>query len=567
MSSPRRPLLLGFGCVALGIALLFGSACKPKATAQATPPLPFTGQLTELEGVQAVYSLRHPKLILGDLDKLMAAVPEAGMLRMVLPQLTPYGYPEFSELALEANLGVAMLEINPSELENTKPALVGFAKLKPAGKIATALAKSGLVLEVRGEWTWIAKDAADFAKIKAPDALLAYINRPQTAELRTWGRATPALLARAKELLWPKLQAQIAKREPAEQKAASAYYDILWSYLAELHSGGASLDFNEQGISLDYSAQFMPDSALGKLTRYPAGPSPRVASFVSADALMNAVVRQNMTGQIEFVSGFLDKAAAVDFPSFSESLKRAKSSFLTYAAQTDGGVVMTLDMRIPEPGKPPVVELFGVQTGQFSPASVSALYRDGIGLGKQFNHALFSALAVMAPNAPMPEFKQELKENVLTIDGITFGGVTTTSSLKGESTTQVQFYGVVDGNLVYAMNEDALRHKLPVLRAQKPLADAAPSNFQDGEVFVATITGAKIVDMVGSGLSLNLADPDVSGRIASLKKAYTDGGPVRMTVSARQAEAVMNVTIPYAFIAQSVQLSQFANANRKPATP
>ncbi|MCX6937080.1 MAG: hypothetical protein NTU80_04165 [Verrucomicrobia bacterium] len=567
MITPRRPLLLGFGCVALGIALLFGSACKPKATAQATPPLPFTGQLTELEGVQAVVSLRHPKLILGDLDKLMAAVPEAGMLRMVLPQLTPYGYPEFSEFAPDANIGVALLESTAPVSGKTPSRAVAFAKLKPDGKIATALVKSGLVLEVRGEWTWITKDAADFAQIKAPEALLAYINRPQTAELRAWGRATPAVLGELKTVLWSKLQTQLASRDPAEQKAASAYHDILWSYLAELHSGGASLDFNDQGIALEYRAQFLPDSALGKLARYPAGPTPRVAPFVSADALMNAVVRQNMTGQTEFVSGFLDKMTAVDFPPFAESLKRAGTSYLAYAAQTDGGAVVTLDMTMPEAGKTPVVEFFGVQTGEFTPVAVSALYRDGIALGKQFNHALFSALAVLAPDAPMPELKQVLKENALAIDGIAFGSVTTTSSLKGQTTTQLQYYGVVDGSLVYSMGEEALRKKLPALRAQKPLADAVPSSFQDGEVLVATISGAKIVDRVGSGLQLNLADPDVSGRIASLKKAYTDGGPVRMTVSARQAEAVMNVTIPYAFIAQSVQLGQFANANRKPGAP
>jgi hypothetical protein len=198
---------------------------------------------------------------------------------------------------------------------------------------------------------------------------------------------------------------------------------------------------------------------------------------------------------------------------------------------------------------------------------VNALYRDGIALGKQFNHALFSALAALAPNAPMPELEQELKENALTVDGVTFGSVTTTSTLKGQTSTQLQYYGVVDGNLVYATSEGALREKLPALRARKPLPDSVPSSFQDGDVLVATITGSKIVDMVGSGLRLNLADPDVTGRIASLKKAYTDGGPVRMTVNARQAEVVATVTIPYPFIAQSVQLGQFANANRKSAVP
>ncbi|MEN9840828.1 MAG: hypothetical protein RL376_628 [Verrucomicrobiota bacterium] len=567
MPPSRRPLLLGFGCVALGIALLFGTACKPKARAQVSTPLPFTGQLLELEGVQAVYSLRHPKLILGDLDKLMAAVPEAGMLRMVLPQLTPYGYPEFSELALEANIGVALLALDPAELKAPKPTFVGFAQLKPDGKIAKALLQAGLVLEVRGEWTWIAKDASAFAKIKSPDTLLSYVNRPQTAELLAWGRATPALLNRAKELLWPKLEAQLVKRAPAEQKAAAAYYDILWSYLAQLHSGGAALDFNEQGIALEYSAQFLPDSAIGTLARYPVGPTPQVAAFVSADAFMSGVVRQNMTGLNAFVGGFLDEVSAVNFPPLADDLQLLKASYFAYADQTDGGAVITLDMAVPEAKKPPVLSMFAVQTGDFTPATVNALYRDSIGFSKRFNRGLFSALAVLAPASPLPEIKQELKENALTVDGLSFGTVTTTTTLDGQTSTQIQYYGVVDGNLVYGVNEDTLRQKLPALRVAKPLPDAVPASFQESEMLIASISGAKIVDMVGNTVGANLADPDVSARLASLKKGYTQAGPVRMTVSTRQAEIGAKIFIPYGFIAQSVQLGQFASAQRKPARP
>ncbi|MEY4488195.1 MAG: hypothetical protein RIQ79_703 [Verrucomicrobiota bacterium] len=248
-----RSLLAGTAALSL-----VGAFCPATRCTAQTGAAPFTAQLTEIEDVQAIYSLRHPKLILADLDKLMAAVPEAGMLRMVLPQLTAYGYPEFSELAADTNIGVAMLKLTPEDITAGKPAFVGFAKLKEGGKIWTALIQAGLTLQKHDDWTWIAKDPAAFAKITHFATITARLDRPQTAELVAWGRSSPELLAKAKELILPELLGKLSTRPADEQKAFAAYADVLWSYLAQLHSVGGSLDLNDQGVTITYSGQFLP---------------------------------------------------------------------------------------------------------------------------------------------------------------------------------------------------------------------------------------------------------------------------------------------------------------------
>jgi hypothetical protein len=580
--SIRRPLLAGVSVLTLGAAFFIASGCKPKSAASPTSPAsstspkprpaPFTAKLTELNDVQMIYSVRHPKLILADLDKLMTAVPEAGMLRMVLPQLTPYGYPEFSELDAASNIGFALLKLSPEEMEAGKPTLVAFAKLKEGGKIWTLLTKGGIQLQKHDAWTWIAKDASAFAKIQDFAAISAYLDRPQTAELVAWGRANPELLAKAKELLLPKLLAKIADRPPAEQKAVLAYADILWGCITQLHSIGGSLDLNDQGLTLACSGQFLPETALGTLLRYPPGPTPAIAKSVPSDALLSAIMRQNIPAQLEFVGPLLDTFIAVDYPLIAEPLKLAKASYTTFAAQSDGGAAMTFNMSLPMvPGQQPVIDLLGVQSGNFTPEQVAAFYKNGVALSDKFTNTMLTLSSAMTKTAA-PKITQTVQEKALTIDGHDFGSLTSTTQTevagKTQTMTTTQYFGVVNKNLIYSTNEAGLRAKLPALVSGQPVVNPVAFTFASHDIMAMAIHGSRIVDMVAANLPLNLDDADVKARLASLKDAYTAGGPVKMTMAASQAEATMTISIPYPFIAQSVQLAQFANANKKqPAAP
>ena len=564
MISPRRFLLVGVSALTLMAAFCLSTGCQPKSH-----PAPFTARLTEIEGVQAVYMLRHPKLILGDLDKLMTEVPEAALLRMGLAQLTPYGYPEFSELAAGSNIGIALLELAPEDFSAGTPTLVAFAKLKEGGKIWTLLAQRGLVLQRHDEWTWIAQDVSAFAKIKAPAPLIAYIDQPQTEELRGWGRLTPALLGRAKDYVLPLLEAKLAARPAAEQKALLAYVNVLWGYLAQLHSAGGSLDFNDQGVTLVSSAQFLPESPAGTFLRYAPGPAPKIAQSVPGDALMSVAVRQNMTGQIEFVRTVLDSLIAVDYPAGAEPLRTAKASYLAFAGHSDGGAVLTMNMTLPKDGQAPAIDVLGVQSGHFTEAQVGAFYRDSLALSQKFTNATFAALSVMTPNAPLPELHQELTENALTIDGIHFGSIITTTKATvashEQTTTTTQYYGVVGGNLVYAVNEAALREKIPAIAAKRLVSNPVDLMFKDDEVAVMALHGGKMVDMVAGAAQIDLTDADIQAQVTTLKQAYTAGGPVKIIIGASQAQGTVTLSIPYKFIAQSVRLGQFVSAYKAPA--
>lgn len=574
MHKPKRILLAGLGVTTLASSLLF-TGCKPKAadsaesqsrTASANQPEAFTAKLTEIKGIQGIYTLRHPKLILAELDKLMAAVPEASMMRMFFGGLAPYGYPEFTELAAGSNIGIAVLEVTPEELAAKTPTIVAFAKLKEGGKIWNALTQSGLTLKKDGEWTWIAKDAASFEKVSAPAAVFAHIEQPQTEEISVWGRVSPALLDAAKAPLFEQLKTSLAQRPADEQTAIVAYADVIWNYLSQLHSAGGSLDLNDNGLVISYHGQFTPDSATGRYLRYPAGPSPKIAESVPADGLMSAIIRQNMAGQLEFVNGVFDALIAVDYPAGAKVLAEGKTAFATFSKGSDGSGVVTMSMDMPKDNEVPVVAMLGVSPGSFTEADVFTSYKTTLDFSKRFTDAILASASSLTPGAPIPTVSQELNENAFVIDGARFGSIVTTATIKGEEGTEdqttktAQYFGVVGGNLVYGTDEAALRAKVPAIAAKRAVQNPVNLTFADGEVIVGAIHGENIVSMVSSGLELDTNDADVKAQLASFKEGFLAAGPIKMSVSAQQAKATVKISLPYQFVAQGVRFGQFAAA-------
>lgn len=551
-----RFLTVGLGAFALIASLLLSTGCKPK-----NQPAAFTAELIEIPGVQAVYTLRHPKLINAELEKFMTEVPEAALARMFLGGLTAYGYPEFSEIAPNSNIGIILLEIDGETFLTGSPTFIGFAKLKADGKIWTALTQSGLTLEQRGEWTWIANDSAAFDKLASGDAVTAHLDRPQDEELRLWVSVTPALLEAFKSRVMPALETKLADRPAEEREALVAYADVLWGYLAQLHSVGGSLDLNDQGIALSYSAQALPDTALGTLLRYPPGPEPKIAHSVSGDGLFNLVARQNMPASTEFFTALLDQLIAVDYPAVATALTTLKSGFLDLINAGDGGAVLTLDLTLPGDGAFPVpeIEIFAVYSGNYTEEIVGGYYRESTALTEKLTNAFMTVISAAMPEAPASTFTATLDEDALTLDGVRFGALTTTITTgEADPVRTVQYYGVANGSYLMATSEDFLRAKLPALLAGKAVANPVTIFFTGDEVAVGILQGARIVDLVVEALELDLTDADVQAQVSGFKDAYAAIDSPRLILSASQAQAKMTFSMPYKFISQSVRLDQFS---------
>ncbi|MFH1496971.1 MAG: hypothetical protein ABII82_04015 [Verrucomicrobiota bacterium] len=554
---PRR--IVSVAALALAAPLaLFNTGCGKKTASQ---PAPFTAELTEIAGVQAVYTLRHPKLINADLEKLMTAVPEAALARMFLGQLAAYGYPEFSDIEPGSNLGVALLDDGDATMLSGQPTFVGFAKLKPGGKIATALGAAGLVLEQRGEWTWIARDAAAFAKVTAPDAITAHVSRPQTEEIRFWGRLSPALLAELKSRVMGAIETQLAEQSAADRQALVGYAEVAWSYLAQIHSAGGALDLNDQGIALTYSAQFLPDTALGVFLRHAPGADPEINRSVPADGLFNLLVRTNPAAQTELFNGVFAALLAVDHPEGRQALTSMQPGFIALIEAGKRGTVATFDMDMPVADRAPEIDLFMVSEGDYQRETVNDYYRQSAALTDRFSNALLSGIASLAPagTAPQTTIKTEFNGEQTTIAGVPFGAITSTTATDGlPPVVSTQYYGVSDGLFIMGSDPESLAARLPAVLARQAVANPVQIPLGPDDLLVAEISGRRIVDMVVESSGGNLDDPDLKAQVQTLKDGYAAVAPPRMTVTASQAKMGFALTLPYPFLAQSARLGQFA---------
>ena len=561
--------------LATALTLFFDSPVTPAlaaASASASAPIPFAGKLDEFAGVQALVTVRHPKLILAELDKLMAEVPEAAMLRMVLPQLTPYGYPEFTEFVAGSNIGVVVLDVDPETLAARPPTIVALARMKESGKIRTMLTPAGLSFKKQGEWTVISQGAADLTAIQSSlPAIIAAIERPQTEEIKLWVRATPKLLTGLKTPAWTALQPKFATRPADEQNAIHAYFDIAWKYLEQLHSLGGSIDLNDQGIALSYHGQFLPESALGTLLRHPPGASPRIAQSVPADGLLNGAMRLNNPPFLDFFDALLDELLAVDYAAGREALAPARKSFRAVLAQSDGGAGLTVDVAMPRANQPPEMALFAAYSGTFSEEQLFAYYRDSIALSQKASEGMLAAISAATPGAPVPKMEMKFTENVFTIDGVRFGSMASKTTIPAAGAEQVsamtQYFGVANGTMVLATSEDALRARLPAILAGRPVVNPVPSTFQNGQVLIMAVRGEKVVDLLVSQAAPNLADEDVRAQIETIKEAFASAAPPTITLEATDARAGVTYSIPYKFIAQCARLATVFTAPKTPPAP
>jgi hypothetical protein len=564
MPTATLPALRPFCVLLAAAALLLPSACNRPAGTPATAPLPFTGQLPEVGGVQAIVSLRHPKLVNQDLGKFMAGVPETAMLRLVLSQFAAYGYPEFSEIAADSNVGLAVLSISAADLKAKSAVTIGLAKLKEGGKLWTLLQASHLAVQKQGDWVLIGKDEASLAKLKSPAAVISYLEEPQAEDLRLWGRASPDLLAALKDQFLLGVNVQLSALAPAQQKAALAYIDVLFSLLAQLHSAGLTLTFTDDAMRLTEFAQFLPDSPAGTYLRYQPGPPPAVAQLVSGDALLTGVFRQDPKAAGDLASATLDPFIAVGYPPVSDPLKRMKASYLALVAASDGGGAGVVDVtgEVKDGAPKMTPRFFYTLSGQFTPQIVRSYVQSGKALTDMLTNFMGANFAAKA-GAPPGTLPTQLTENALTVDGATFDSWVIPNGLGGpEAGRTTDYVGAAGGNLVVADSEATLQQRLPALLAKTALADGIAVPASADEIGRMSLNGAKLVDLAAAAAKLDRSDPDIKAALDGFTADYAAGGPVTSVVTGGQAKGQVELAVPYKFIEASMHLGQYLSARK-----
>jgi len=551
--------------LALATALFLPVAVLVPATRADAPSglTPFAGQLTEVEGVQAIVSLKHPQLVNQDLGKMMTAVPEAAMLRMVLSSLSAYGYPDFADIAPGSNLGVAVVTVDAADLRTRSAVVVGFAKLQAGGKLWTVLQQHDLVLQKHGDWTLIGADSAAIAKLKSPDAVIAYLEKPQDQDLRVWVRTSPAFVATIKDAVVPVLQPRLAGFPADKQKAALAYLDAVQSLVQQLHSVEFSIAFENEGLKLAYAFQFLPDSPAGILFRSPAGPLPVVARSISADALATWWGRSNPKALGDFINSVFNTLLAVDYPPAAERLKKLQATYAAIMAGADGGSAGAFDLTAVAGGGPGKTKarFLIVQSGAVAPQVVHDYFRQS----QLFNDPL---PILLRPSLQRAGFGPMSRHSVLvsgaaTVDGISFDSLTVTSSLNGTEISRVtQYCGDVDGSIVVADSPATLEKYLPALRARKALPDgiAVPDHPDEFQHF--SLNGGKLVDLVAAVAKADLTNAEVALQIKDLKAGFAAAPPLTLTTTIGQARVTMTLAAPYKFIEAGVHFGVYVSSQR-----
>lgn len=573
ISSPRN--LRGLSRAILAAGLLLAGACHkapgvsaPPAAPSVPGPEPFTARLPEVEGVQAILSLRPPTLVNLDLKKMMVGVPEASLLRMMLFRLSEYGYPDFEDVASGSNAGVVLLSASAEDVKGKKWVPVGFAKIKEGGKIWNLLEARHVAHLKRGDWVMFAKTYADLGKLESPDPVIAYLEQPQAEDIRVWGRVTPELLAGFRESIAPLIKSKLADLPPARATAITGYLGVFYSMAPQIHSLGLSLSLTDNAIRLAYSVQFLPESTIGKYLRYKPGPQPAVARYVSSNAFLSMEARQDPSAFGEMANSVIDSLLQVDYPPVSARLREFKAAYQGYAAAADGGSAAAFDLSLSAPNgsKGLRTESFTVVSGHFTRDVARQYFKGLLGLvGK----GLTSTLASFKPAAPADltvkiKIRHAYVEDAVTVDGIPFDSLAITSDLNGsEISKSVQFVGVVGGNLVIADNEPALRSRLPALIAGLPLADGVGIPLEGDDQILANVSGGKILDLIVGAAKLDPADEDSKAQVKDLAAEFAAAGPIRWTLAGSQAKATATFTIPYKFVEAGVHFGQWVATHRQ----
>ncbi len=542
--------------------------------AKSPEPEPFTAQLDEVQGAMIFYSLQHPKLISQGLNKLIAEIPEASYARVLLETYgAQYGYPEFSELAADASIGIYQPAQSLEQLKRGGQSPVIFMKVKEGGKIWNALVNQfGMRAQKRGEWTLFARSPSDdiFEAVANPDAVIARLSAPQAENVRMWAGLNGAMRDTYQSLISEIITKAIDKSAipDTEKTAFNAYAGIILPELfASTHSARASLHFADTGLRINYGAQFKPDSPLGTFARYRSDATPVVGQYIANDSLLSASVRyvpKAAQDVFDYLTGLFLK---VDYPPFSTPLAQFKKDYADYWKQMDGCGAMTIDMEMDlENLEAPKskADTFVAYSGKFDRRSMSYM-KASIDLAEKFINQI-SAIAAQSSDKKIPRITLSSESNAATIDGNTFDAMTLgVTGGEIEIPPQKTYYGAAGGNLITASSEATIQKRLPALLAQKTL----PGNVTEAnplapyDIMSMTLNGGALVDFVCKTSRIDLSDPDRQAAFASIKDTYKQTTPACVTIETRQAAITYKADIPYKFISASVKLGQYTYAAKR----
>lgn len=523
----------------------------------APKPEAFTGSLETIEGIHAIVSVRHPKLILQDFQHLVSAVPEAGIVSTLLAMSgDKFGYPNFAEIKDSANSGIVILDDDFARIQT--PATVLFIKLKPRGKLRRNLftAENGWHTAEHKEWTILSRDETALRRIKNPDAIIARLSIPQTEELLAHGQLNPGIIP----FLKTNLLRELAKFElnPDDKTALAAYAEIVLDLLAQIHSAGYALDLNETGIQLRATTQFLPDTPLGTAARYRSEHPVADAQHLPDDALVSAVIRYEPKAAADLHNYLATRITAVDYPGVSEPLKKIFDAYIPFLKANQGASALLMDFRFTGDFTRPLIT-------NFITTSATTLKQDA--LDKTFLDAYAASEELLAniknklPKKQRADFVTitlAYKPAALKISGLDFAKTEATAKLHGETLPQTQYVGLHKNTLIAAGEDDKpLQKYLPAFIARNPLenslAQALP--LATGQIARVSLNGGKLLDLIATYEQFPRLDSDT---LANLRTEFTEAGPIILNYETRQAALTIDTQIPYKFIAAILHLTQAA---------
>ena len=560
--------------LALATAFLAASCSKTPA------PEAFTAQLDNIDGAMAFYSLQHPKLISQGVNKLIAEVPDAAPLNMVLALYGgQLGYPEFTEIAAGTNIGIYQPVMSLDELKHgAAPAFILFVKLKENGKIWNLLVRQRhLKTQKQGDWTMFAKSTADFDAVKNPDAIIARLSTPQAETLRAWLCLDGETAAAYKTLITDAIANALdhGALPDAEKTAFAAYARaLLGDILDSTHSGNITLNLGDTGATLAYGAQFKPDTPIGIFNRYRSGATPDIASYITNDALLTATFRYTPKAGKDLSDHMLDLLLKVDYPPISDPLAKFHKDFSLFWEQMDGCGAMTFTQNFGTTNpRMPYADTFVAYSGKFDRQTSRQYMQFTVDLAQKLATNMLDLISkrlagIRAEN--LPRISITGSTDALTVAGVNFDAMTmniTGGAKDIHIPAQTTYFGVANGNFISASNEATLQKRLPALLAKKvqPGNIAAANPLRPYDIMSMSVNGAALTDMACSAARIDQTDTDAQATIADIKDSYQQSGPARLAIEARQAALTLKVDIPYKFISASVKLARYVYSASKAA--
>lgn len=556
--------------VVLGGGFLTGCGKKADAAVEKQPEA-MVEALREVKGVLAIYSVKHPKLIGEDVNlvtgKLVEeGVPEAGMAGLLLGQLSRYGYPNFAEITQGTNVGVVMLGDLKEMREGAKPVWVAMVQFDPEvkrgalkrllrGQVETGV----LAVKEVGKWTLVAQDEGNFEKLKDWAGIETFLAEPQKELVRAFSSASEEVVGFLEGVVKEELKK--AKMDAELKGNLGEYAKVFFEMAKQVHSGGWSLAFAEEGVKFDSALQFKPESRLGTFFRYKMGgeevPS---AKFVSGeDALLTMIGCGDPVVGAKINDYVVDELAKVGSKEVSEWLKKFQVSAKKWALASDGKYTGVMNMEGWDvKNNAPKMEMFAVYSGNYTNEIVKEYMEFSAGL----MDALFKKAADGKKKKNDIEISLSYRPDVLEVEGIKFGALDTEVKMggkKGQQQKTAQFAGVVKGAMVMSMDEASLRGRVPALKAGMELEKSvaklhslAPYQIADFKVHGAGILRTTETMMKTSGQGAKW--DEAKEVLEELRAAYAAGEAARGAVFVRQARVESESVVPYKFIATTIRL-------------